>query len=399
MPSRAIVVVTGATNGIGFGICHRLIDQLCYPIPPDLLASTTTTVGEEQEHFFPCSALTLVLPCRSLERGEKTRIRLLDAARACLRQVHSSAEGNRHAERFVSELSIDVLYCDLASINSILEFGRVVCQRYPYVTHIINNAGTGSFLGIHMWKGFCELFKDPVRAVTAPNYKIEVKGEKSKDGLGWVWQCNVFGHYVIYRSLLPLLQKSPFQTSRVLWMSSLEALRDNFDPADWQLTETEMPYEGSKCQMDLVSVTLDRSCVTSVSGTGCTVRHLVIQPGVANTDILGASQIGWLMNFLKLVSFYLARLLFSENHTITPYAAAVSAVLASLIRQVPNGDRGEDEDGFEPVKYSSKTDWAGRPFVTRDKVDVWPGNEKAGVKLVEQMSTLYDDFAKGRRTK
>jgi len=181
-------------------------------------------------------------------------------------------------------------------------------------------------------------------------------------------------------------------------MSSLEALRDNFDPVDWQLTETEMPYEGSKCQMDLVSVTLDRICVTAVSDTGSTVRHLVIQPGVVNTDILGATQIGWLMNFLKLLSFYLARLLFSQNHTITPYAAAVSAVLASLIRQVPNADRGQVEDRFEPVKYSSKTDWVGRPFVTRDKVDVWRGNEEAGIKLVEQMSTLYDDFAKAGRT-
>jgi 3-keto steroid reductase len=185
---------------------------------------------------------------------------------------------------------------------------QLTFNRYPYITHVINNAGVGSFIGIHVVKGLIELVRNPVRAVTAPNYKIEVKGEISADGLGWVWQCNVFGHYVMYRSLLPILRKSPFRTSRVVWMSSLEALRDVYDPNDFQLTKTEMPYEGSKCQMDLLAVTLDRNLVTSAPDSGPAVRHMVVQPGVVDTNIMGATQIGYLLQWLKIISFYFVSL-------------------------------------------------------------------------------------------
>lgn len=278
---------------------------------------------------------------------------------------------------------------------------------YPYVSHIVNNAGTGSFVGIHIWKGLRELFRNPIRAVTAPNYKIENRGEISEDGLGWVWQCNVFGHYVIYKSILPLLYNSPFGTSRVLWMSSLEAVREFYQPLDWQLKETEFPYEGSKCQTDLLAATLDQHSMVSPSREGAaSIRHIVVQPGVVNTDILGANQIGFLLNYLKLFTFYLvrlvlsaffisnflqfqARVLFSQNHTISPYTAAISAVYAVL-----HSD-SEPSDGSEtstPTKYSSKTYWDGRAFVAKDEIDVWEDNHEAGVTLVGRMDALYDEF-------
>lgn len=34
-------------------------------------------------------------------------------------------------------------------------------------------------------------------AVSAPRYNVAITGEKSADGLGWVWQCNVFAHYTL----------------------------------------------------------------------------------------------------------------------------------------------------------------------------------------------------------
>lgn len=51
---------------------------------------------------------------------------------------------------------------------------------------------------------FRQLLKEPVVAVTSPVYKLQVVGELSVDGLGWVWQCNVFGHYVLVSSIFLL---------------------------------------------------------------------------------------------------------------------------------------------------------------------------------------------------
>ena len=42
-----------------------------------------------------------------------------------------------------------------------------------------------------------QLVTEPIVALTSPLYKLQRKGERSVDGLGWVWQCNVFGHYVM----------------------------------------------------------------------------------------------------------------------------------------------------------------------------------------------------------
>jgi hypothetical protein len=47
---------------------------------------------------------------------------------------------------------------------------------------------------------------------------------------------------------------------------------------------------------------------------------------------------------------------------------------------------------FEPVKYGSKTNWKGSPFVAGETVDVWKGNKEAGINLVKQMDELYDEF-------
>ena len=36
--------------------------------------------------------------------------------------------------------------------------------------------------------------------VVHPSYIVQRKGVMSDDGLGWTWQCNVFGHYILVRT-------------------------------------------------------------------------------------------------------------------------------------------------------------------------------------------------------
>ena len=42
---------------------------------------------------------------------------------------------------------------------------------------------------------FKQFVAGPVAAVTTPRYLIQRVGAESPDGLGLVWQSNVFGHY------------------------------------------------------------------------------------------------------------------------------------------------------------------------------------------------------------
>ena len=51
--------------------------------------------------------------------------------------------------------------------------------------------------GIDFVGMFKQFFHDGIDTFVHPVYKLQPKGMKSEDGLGWVWQCNVFGHYVM----------------------------------------------------------------------------------------------------------------------------------------------------------------------------------------------------------
>lgn len=68
---------------------------------------------------------------------------------------------------------------------------------------MILNAGLGAFSGIDWFRAVYEVLTDLKAAVTSPGFKIQTAGKISGDGLGWVWQCNVFGHYVLVRICSP----------------------------------------------------------------------------------------------------------------------------------------------------------------------------------------------------
>lgn len=160
----------------------------------------------------------------------------------------------------------------------------------------------------------------------------------SDDNLGWVWQCNVFGHYVLVRPLprfslsilkLELMHSSHAQVrslqkslsacasstclgpARVLWMSSLEANPQHYDSSDWQLTQSIHSYEGSKYQMDLIGSELDRRAITASQSEGKKlpeVRHFVVHPGVVYTSI-DAVLLGAFLHKVKEWVFYLVRIM------------------------------------------------------------------------------------------
>jgi len=194
--------------------------------------------------------------------------------------------------------------------------------RLPYVSHIVLNAGVASFHTINFWQCITQLFTRPMAAITSPEFYSQHSGEISADNLGWIWQSNVFGHFVLvccvsnwprptllmtiqFRELEELLAKSPFECSRVIWCSSLEASPRFYDSEDWQLIKTSHSYESSKYEIDLISTTLDQVARQSTKLTK-PIRHFVTEPGVCSTSI-SANLVGPFLDMIKVFTFYLVR--------------------------------------------------------------------------------------------
>ena len=97
----------------------------------------------------------------------------------------------------------------------------------------------------------------------------------------------------MFRELEPLLEKAPFDTSRVIWSSSLEASPKFYDREDWQLIKTRHSYESAKYQVDLIATYLDwQACMSPETKH---IRHFVSEPGVCST-MISSALVGPVMN-------------------------------------------------------------------------------------------------------
>jgi 3-keto steroid reductase len=209
-------------------------------------------------------------------------------------------------EAFRKNLVIAVHLLDLASVQSTLAFADEVARTYPYVSHLVCNAGVAPFVGISwtlLFQQFCRdmLELNPFGLVTNPSYNVQRRAVMSDDGLGWTWQCNVFGHYILCRALEAKLAASRTGPGRVLWMSSLTVHTHTYDADDWQLVNSLHPYEGSKFQMDLICAEFSRR-----AGPSAPVRHFTVHPGAVDSSISAALD-GGILTYLKIFMFYLAR--------------------------------------------------------------------------------------------
>lgn len=81
--------------------------------------------------------------------------------------------------------------------------------RYPYISHLILNAGVAAWSHIDFPLFFYLLATaGPIDVVEIPTWSAQKSGVMSSDNLGWVWQSNVFGHYVLVRSTFIRLKNS-----------------------------------------------------------------------------------------------------------------------------------------------------------------------------------------------
>ncbi|KAG6897680.1 hypothetical protein C0992_012429 [Termitomyces sp. T32_za158] len=125
---RPIVIVTGANGGVGFGICQRLLFQLCHAIPADALPQSFTFSGDTST-VEPFDGMTLVMACRSVKRAEAARAKLLRLLDSYINQLQKKLGYDGHARSFRKNLTIDVVSLDLAMISTVFKFADEVTNK------------------------------------------------------------------------------------------------------------------------------------------------------------------------------------------------------------------------------------------------------------------------------
>ncbi|KIY45142.1 hypothetical protein FISHEDRAFT_76822 [Fistulina hepatica ATCC 64428] len=182
-------------------------------------------------------------------------------------------------------------------------------SRYPYIPHLVFNAGANSFTHVDFIGFFIQMFTQGIAApFTHPKFMPEDVGVLSENGLGRVWQNNFFSHYVIFRCL-ELQLTSYSRDARVIWTSSVEASpKFLVDFEDWQLVKAARPYGTSKYHIEIVASLLERKSLSNGLDAPKRVHHIVTHPGVCATDTEG-KVIGPFLVRIKIMVFYVAPLL------------------------------------------------------------------------------------------
>lgn len=121
-----LIIILG--SGVGFGICQRLLFQLCHAIPTDALPQGFALNGHAST-VEPYDGLTLVMACRSVKRAEAARTKLLHLLDSYINQLQKTPGYDGHAHSFRKNLTIDIVSLDLAMINTVFKFADEVTNK------------------------------------------------------------------------------------------------------------------------------------------------------------------------------------------------------------------------------------------------------------------------------
>ena len=119
-------------SGVGFGICQRLLFQLCQQSPPDALPQQIQVASDiklNERGPVAYKGITLIMACRNRTRAEAARTKLLLWLEGQVSLLSSRPDDNGHARAFHSQCNVQIHELDLASIKSVLRFVATMREK------------------------------------------------------------------------------------------------------------------------------------------------------------------------------------------------------------------------------------------------------------------------------
>lgn len=217
-----VAIVTGANSGIGFEAAKALA----------------------------VAGATVVVACRSIERGQ--------AAQTALREAAPKA-------------TIDLLTLDLADLGSVRRFVEAFRERYVRLDLLINNAG-----------------------VMMPKERIE-----TADGFELQFGTNHLGHFALTMQLLPMLTEA--EGSRIVNVASSAQNFGGFDLDDLQWTKRSFNRMKSYGASKIANMLFTKELQRRLSEAGAPTIAVACHPGWTATNLQQTSPIArWLNPLLAM---------------------------------------------------------------------------------------------------
>lgn len=330
-----VALITGTSSNLGINIAYRLLDQI----------PSSTNV-------------TLIVTSRTLPKVKEVITQINDYA-----TTHLNRKG---------QLEFDYLLVDFTDMVSVLSAYYDLNKKYQKIDYMFINAAQGVYSGIDWIAATKEICMNPLDGVTNPTYKIQRVGVKSNDGMGLVFQANIFGPYYLIHKIKHLLQKG----GRIIWISSLMSQPKYLSFNDLQLIKSPASYEGSKRMVDLMHFGTYKKLKSDFE-----IEQFLVQPGIF-TSFSFFQFLNVFTYYGMLMLFYMARFLGSTSHNISGFIAANAPVTCAL------GNESQS------VKVGSKSNRLGKEFLDYQEVDSTGAEDIAA--YLENLCVEWDDKLKNQ---
>jgi len=241
-----------------------------------IVTGGNTGLGYEAARVFATKGALVILACRSLERAEMAKKKIIAAA---------------------PDAQVAIMKLDLGSLSSIDAFAKDFKNKFTRLDTLLNNAGI----------------------MTIPYQKTE-DGFEKQNGV------NHLGHFALTARLFELLIKTP--SSRIVNVSSNAHRFGKMDFANYLYEHGKYSKLGSYGRSKLSNLLFTYELARRVEAKHLDIKVLAAHPGVANTELGRYMTQNALTRPLFQLFFKLAS---------TPYVGALPEIRACMDIEAVNG--------------------------------------------------------------